>query len=135
LCPKDAGLEIETTLANKDVGFVHKGQEVEIKVEAFTFTRYGLLHGSVINVSQDAVSAQDPSSPDQRHSDNSGGVINSSNSEEERQARQAAYVARVSLPEKGIQTEQGFMLFEPGMTVTAEIKTGQRRVISYCFRR
>jgi hemolysin D len=131
IVPKDAGLEIETTLANKDVGFVQKGQDVEIKVEAFTFTRYGLLHGTVINVSQDAVAAQDPSSADGRRSNNSGDVINSSNSEEERQARQAAYVARVSLPDKGIQTEQGFMLFEPGMAVTAEIKTGQRRVISY----
>lgn len=45
--------------------------------------------------------------------------------------RQTAYVARVSLPEKGIQIEHGFRLFEPGMAMTAGIKIGQRRVISY----
>ena len=59
LVPKGAGLEIETVLANKDVGFVQKGQPVEIKVEAFTFTRYGLLHGTVTSLSQDVVAPQD----------------------------------------------------------------------------
>jgi hemolysin D len=30
-----------------------------------------------------------------------------------------------------MQTEQGFVELEPGMAVTAEIKTGRRRVIDY----
>ncbi|MFW2015526.1 hypothetical protein ACG9ZD_22180, partial [Acinetobacter bereziniae] len=51
--------------------------------------------------------------------------------EEERQARQPAYVAHIALKQAGIQTEQGFTRLEPGMAVTAEIKTGRRRVIEY----
>jgi hemolysin D len=51
--------------------------------------------------------------------------------EQERQSRQPAYVAHVALSETGIKTEQGFTPLEPGMAVTAEIKTGQRRVTSY----
>jgi hemolysin D len=53
------------------------------------------------------------------------------NHEQDRQSRQPTYVARVALTENGIETEQGFAPLEPGMAVTAEIKTGQRRAISY----
>ena len=55
IVPTGSQLEIEATLANDDVGFVHEGQDVEIKVHTFNFTRYGLLHGRVLSVSSDAV--------------------------------------------------------------------------------
>lgn len=51
--------------------------------------------------------------------------------ETERQARQPAYVARISVREGGLDTEQGWKTIEPGMAVTAEIKTGQRRIVEY----
>jgi hypothetical protein len=35
--------------------FVHPGQDVEIKVDTFDFTRFGLLHGKVVNLSQDSI--------------------------------------------------------------------------------
>ena len=53
--PSDSRLEIEAMVSNRDIGFVHAGQEAEIKVDTFNFTRYGLLHGEVLTVSQDAV--------------------------------------------------------------------------------
>ena len=53
--PSDSRLEIEAMVSNRDIGFVHAGQEAEIKVDTFNFTRYGLLHGEVLSVSQDAV--------------------------------------------------------------------------------
>ena len=128
IVPKGADLEIEATLANKDVGFVHKGQEVEIKVEAFTFTRYGLLHGVVASVSQDAVATQDS---DQAARGSQRDDADVASDEKERQARQPTYVAHVTLTATGIRTEQGLLPVEPGMAVTAEIKTGRRSVISY----
>ena len=123
--PQGTGLEIEATLPNKDVGFVHKGQEVEIKVEAYTFTRYGLLHGRVTSLSQDAVAAQDPQQHDGRKD------TEAQNDEQARQAGQASYVAHVALERTTIRTEDGVSELEPGMAVTAEIKTGRRTVISY----
>ena len=36
------------SVANADVGFIRPGQQVEIKIETFNFTRYGLVHGRVI---------------------------------------------------------------------------------------
>jgi hemolysin D len=65
-----------------------------------------------------------------RRTGGKGDPENSSN-DDERQSHQPAYVAHVALSETGINTEQGFTPLEPGMAVTAEIKTGQRRVISY----
>src|SRR6201997_282245 len=56
--PLDSHLEIEAMVSNRDIGFVHEGQSAEIKVDTFSFTRYGLLHGEVINVSQDAITRE-----------------------------------------------------------------------------
>lgn len=57
--PDNAGLVIDARVANSDIGFVHAGEPAEIKVEAFPFTRYGLIHGTVIGVSRDAVGNQE----------------------------------------------------------------------------
>lgn len=48
--------------------------------------------------------------------------------------RSPGYTARIALEQAAMDTENGSMSLEPGMTVTAEIKTGQRRVISYLHR-
>ena len=64
--PLDSHLEIEAMVSNRDIGFVHAGQEAEIKVDTFNFTRYGLLHGKVLNVSQDAIARDKPPGQIQR---------------------------------------------------------------------
>lgn len=128
IVPRAAHLEIEANLANKDIGFVHPGQPVEIKVETFNFTRYGLMHGTVSSISRDVV-APDLSSGDTRNGRGPDAEI--PKDEQERQSKQPAYVAHVTLTETSIVTEDGLTALEPGMAVTAEIKTGRRRVISY----
>ncbi len=64
--PRDSHLEIEAAVNNQDVGFIHAGQQAEIKVETFSFTKYGLLHGRVLSVSADAVTRDrtGPTPPD-----------------------------------------------------------------------
>ncbi|MGC2810095.1 MAG: HlyD family type I secretion periplasmic adaptor subunit, partial [Bradyrhizobium sp.] len=57
--PADTNLEIEAMVPNRDIGFIHVGQEAEIKIDTFDFTRYGLLHGRVVNLSQDAIILDD----------------------------------------------------------------------------
>ncbi len=56
--------------------------------------------------------------------------VDAESDEKERQSRQPTYIAHVALDAADVQTEQELMPLEPGMAVTAEIKTGQRRVIS-----
>src|SRR4029079_12337311 len=53
--PIDSWLEIEAMVSNRDIGFVYAGQEAEVKIDTFNFTRYGLLHGRVLHVSHDAI--------------------------------------------------------------------------------
>src|SRR5262245_33924758 len=61
--PADSGIEIEAMVLNKDIGFVHDGDPAEIKIDTFNFTKYGLLHGKVISVSQDAIVRDRASAP------------------------------------------------------------------------
>jgi hemolysin D len=129
IVPDGSKLEVEAMLPNRDAGFVHAGQPAELKVEAFTYTRYGLLHGQVRTVSRDALrSERDALSPDRDQ------AATKSPQQQDAAASgsgQSAYLARISLAETTVQTEQGPVSVEPGMAVTAEIKTGQRRIIEY----
>jgi hemolysin D len=128
IVPNNAKLEVEATLPNREAGFVHAGQPAELKVEAFTYTRYGLLHGSVRDVSRDALrNERDQAAPDR---DGASGAPAPRNRDTTAPTG-SAYVARIWLDETAVETEQGPKPLEPGMTVIAEIKTGQRHIITY----
>ena len=122
--PADSHLEIEAVLSNRDIGFIQAGQEAEIKVDTFNFTQYGLLHGEVLNVSQDAVTRDKPQ-------DTSNGKAPGDGSEPKGQ--ELVYNARISLDRTQMQLENRLAKLGPGMAVTAEIKTGSRKIISYLF--
>ena len=55
IAPKEGRLEVEAWIENKDIGFVNAGQQAEIKVEAFPFTKYGVIDGKLLHLSHDAV--------------------------------------------------------------------------------
>jgi hemolysin D len=102
--PQDHPVEVAAQVENKDVGFVKNGQIVEIKVETFPFTLYGTIPGKVLSVSDDAAPIEKV------------GLV---------------YPTRVSMDRTTIQVEGRQVNLSPGMAVTVEIKTGQRRVIEY----
>jgi hemolysin D len=122
--PEDGSLVVEAMVPNRDVGFVHEGQEVEVKIETFTFTRYGLIHGRVVGLSHDAVTddQRKPDRPDERDRTGKGGSDNSGS---------PSYVARVALNRTSLEVDGEERVLGPGMAVTAEIKTGSRRILSY----
>ncbi|KWV59694.1 hemolysin secretion protein D [Bradyrhizobium macuxiense] len=123
--PLDSRLEIEAMVSNRDIGFVHEGQSAEIKVDTFNFTRYGLLHGEVINVSQDAITRD-------KSQEKSGDKVRGAEvSSSEPKGQELNYAARVSLDRMQMQVEDRLVNLSPGMAVTIEIKTGSRRIISY----
>ena len=125
IVPADTTLEIEATVSNRDIGFVHSGQDVQIKVDTFDFTRYGILQGKVIGVSQDAVirdTASDRS--DQK-------AAGSERRSSEPNAQELNYIARISLDRTDIQVGETLARLSPGMAVTVEIKTGTRSILSY----
>lgn len=104
IVPEEYALEIEAFLENKDVGFVTSGQEAEVKIETFPYTKYGIVPGTVTSVSEDAIN------------DEKRGLV---------------YSMRVSLARATIAVNGSDIRLAPGMAVTAEIKTGRRRVIEY----
>lgn len=104
IVPDSHRVEVEALLQNKDVGFVRPGQPVTVKVETFTYTRYGTLPGEVTHVSRDAI--EDPK-------------------------RGLVYSARIRLERDHVTINGQAVQLTPGMAVSAEIKTDRRRIISY----
>jgi hemolysin D len=123
--PADSGLEIEAMVSNRDIGFIHVGDDVQIKIDTFNFTLYGLVHGQVVSVSHDAITRDKPQ--DKSNDLTSGAVTTSS----EPKGRELVYAARVSLDRTQMEVEGERVSLSPGMAVTVEIKTGSRRIISY----
>lgn len=102
--PADCPLVIKALLLNKDVGFVGPGMEATIKVDSFDFQKYGTLRGKVQHVSKDSVE------------DKALGLV---------------YEAYVHPEETRLRVEGVETPITTGMSVTAEIKVGKRRVIEF----
>ena len=45
----------EVNLANRDIGFVRKGQDVKIRIDSFPYTEYGEINGTISRVGADAL--------------------------------------------------------------------------------
>jgi hemolysin D len=125
IVPTDSRLEIEALVGNHDIGFVHAGDEVEIKVDTFDFTRYGLLHGQVLSISSDSIVRDVPVDKSTDKATSAGGTTS------EPKGQELSYAARISLDRTQMQVEDKTVHLSPGMAVTAEIKTGSRRIIGY----
>jgi hemolysin D len=123
--PSDSRLEIEAMVSNRDIGFVHPGQAAEIKVDTFNFTRYGLLHGEVLSVSQDAIIRD----RQKDRAENRG--LGTPNETSEPTGQELNYSARISLDRTRMQIDDRMVSLSPGMAVTVEIKTGSRTILSY----
>jgi hemolysin D len=124
LVPAESHIEIEAMVSNHDIGFVHVGQEAEIKVDTFNFTHYGLIHGRVLSLSQDAISRD---RPDEKSGDKESISSNSS----EPKGQELVYSARIALDQTQMQIDENLVNLTPGMAVTVEINTGSRTIMSY----
>ena len=104
IVPENSAVEVEARFLNKDIGFIHPGQLAEIKVDTFNFTKYGVVDAELADISGDAIQ------------DEQLGLV---------------YKARLIPSESALQVGGKLVNLAPGMTVTAEVKTGQRRVIEF----
>jgi hemolysin D len=104
IVPQESQMEVEAMILNKDIGFVYEGQKAEVKIDTFNFTKYGLIDAEISSISDDAIQ------------DENLGLV---------------YTARFKLNTEEIQVEDRMVRLSPGMSVTAEVKTGKRRLIEY----
>ena len=104
IVPDEAEVMAEVSIDNKDIGFVHEGQQAAIKLETFSFTRFGTVPAKVRSVSADALVDD---------------------------KRGAVFRAALVLERRTIDVDGMKVRITPGMNVSAEVKTGKRRVIEY----
>ncbi|MCF7790748.1 MAG: HlyD family type I secretion periplasmic adaptor subunit [Victivallales bacterium] len=95
----------EVYVRNADIGFIHKNQTAEIKLDTFPFHKYGVVEGKVINISPDAIV------------DKKTGTL--------------TYEVFIEPLKNKIRVGKKYVKLVPGMSLTAEIKTGSRRIIEY----
>lgn len=121
LVPTNGPLEVETRIAASDAGYVHPGQKVAIKFDTFPFVQYGMAQGTVRIVSPDSFRyGVDP----QREN-----VVT--------QGDNAAmfYNARVAIDKLDMHDVPGGFKLKPGMTVAADVRIGERTLLTYLFAR
>lgn len=102
--PDEEQLGVEVFLENKDIGFVHEGMFAEIKIHTFPFTKYGVIDAEITTVSDDATV------------DEQRGLI---------------YRMQLRMAKNFLWVEGKEVKLQPGMAVTAEVQTGERRIIEF----
>jgi len=104
IVPADVTLEVEAWVANQDIGFIYSGQPAEVKVETFNFQKYGYLDAHVTEISPDAIEDKD---------------------------KGRVYRVTLQLDRDYLIVGDKKVYLGPGMTVSAEIKTREKRIIEF----
>ena len=107
IVPAQTPLVVKAIAKNEDIGFVAKGQPVAIKVDTFEFQKYGMFDGIVRLISKDS------------HEDEN---------KKEEGKRYDLYITPIT---HFLRVEGRNEPLKPGMTVTAEVKVGKRRIIEF----
>jgi hemolysin D len=111
--PEESHLEVEAFLPNKDIGFVEAGQTAQVKIHTFPFTKYGTIPATVARISGDAVS------PEKKQAD------------QQPASADLAFSMSLMLERNTLSVDGKSVKLVPGMQVTAEVITHQRRLIEY----
>ncbi len=122
-----APLEVQVYVLNRDIGFVEIGQDVTVKVEAFPFSRYGVIAAHVAAIAGDAIPEADAGKLEGRPNEPSaqigyGGAQRTQN---------LVFPVRLRLEANSIYVGDRKVPLASGMTVTADFQTGRRRLIDY----
>jgi hemolysin D len=129
ITPVGGKLQVEALVPNLDIGFVKPGQPAVIKVDAFPFTRFGVLHGKVEKIASAAISEHEA----KRALANATASANVDQAPPTAPGQPESFVfpITVALDETVMKIGSAVIPITPGMTVSVEIKTDSRRVIDY----
>ncbi|MFE0759172.1 HlyD family type I secretion periplasmic adaptor subunit [Inquilinus sp. NPDC058860] len=114
LVPLNVPLEAEVSIASKDIGQLGTDEPTRLKIDAFPFQKHGTASGTVRTISQDSFASN--------ARDDKGNVD---------AAAPSVYRARIRLTDTTLRSVPDTFRLLPGMTLTAEIEVGRRRVLSY----
>ena len=119
LVPANEALQAEVWLSNEDVGFVHEGQAVKVKLAAYPFQKYGMADGTVSFVSADASDRQGEANGNTAPPDPAKGQ------------GMLYYRSVVTLKRQELEADHERFRMSPGMAVSAEIKLADRTILEY----
>ncbi|NYZ17715.1 HlyD family type I secretion periplasmic adaptor subunit [Azospirillum sp. RWY-5-1] len=108
LVPADSPLEVEANVEARQIGNVAVGDEVQIKLSAFSYMEHGVAHGVVRVISSDAFTPKEGGEP--------------------------FYRARIEITDMDLTNMPATFRLIPGMPLSAEIKVGRRSIIRYLLR-
>ncbi len=106
IVPTDAQVEVEGLFSNRDIGFIRKGQKVNIRLDAYPSERFGFIRGRVFDIAADSTE-----------------ITND----------QWGYVVRVRPLSTFLEAGGKRYRLRPGMTARVDVITEKRRLISYFF--
>lgn len=108
IVPADEDLIVEAKVRPADIAFVKPGLSATIKLDAYDYSIYGLLHGEVSYISADTLT------------------------ETVQGIEQPFYRVQIKTSGKGLVNKKNQpILIQPGMTATVEVKTGKKSVLQY----
>ena len=95
----------EVNVINRDIGFIKAGQKVKVRIDAFPYTQYGEIDGSVRRIGADALPPTE--------------LI-----------RQYHFPVDLKLEKSSLETKEGIKIpLQSGMTITTNLKLRDRRLI------
>ena len=130
IVPDHSALEVEAYLPNSDIGFVAVGQPAVVKIEAFPFTRYGVIRGHVTAVARDAIPEPDANQVEGTPNKQLQSTVPTTNVQ---RVQNLVFPVTVKLDASTMSVDGSIVPLSPGMAATAEIKTGKRRILEYLF--
>jgi adhesin transport system membrane fusion protein len=109
ISPSDELLIIEGKVTPADIGLLHPGMPVSVKLDAFDYSVYGALDGVLTYVSPDTLSETAPNGQSQTY-----------------------FRVHVQINPKQTQNPKASsIIVKPGMTASLDIRTGTRSVLKY----
>ena len=107
IVPTTATALLEAKLSPRDIGFVRVGQKAKIKIDAYDYSRYGSIDGTVKKISPTT------------DADEKGGVY---------------YKVQIDIEKPYFGNNPEVLHLLPGMTGEADIVTGEKTIFQYLWK-
>lgn len=121
IVPSDSGLRATLYAPSQALGFVHVGQDVRIKLDAFSFQKFGFIKGKVTEI------ANSPS----MESELSFGTRFAANAAPGAVVPEPYYRIQVNLDQQFVLAYGVHQQLRPGMQLTADIQMETRRLYEW----
>jgi HlyD family secretion protein/adhesin transport system membrane fusion protein len=111
MVPDGVNLIAEVKISNHDIGHINVGDPVKLKFNTYDYARYGALEGSLKEISPFTLKKDNEISDEEGY-----------------------YRGIIELTQNYLGKEKGIHTIFPGMTLQAEIVTGEKTVMEYILK-